>query len=42
MDKLESKPSYWSVVGLVLWTGVVLLIVGVVIYLVGHFIFGRS
>jgi hypothetical protein len=34
MDDLESKPSYWSVVGLMLWTGVVLLIAGVVVYLV--------
>jgi hypothetical protein len=41
MDELESKPSYWSVVGLVLWTGVVLLIIGGVVHLIGHFIFGR-
>jgi hypothetical protein len=38
MDELESRPSYWSVVGLVLWTGVVLLVVGGAIYLVGRFI----
>jgi len=41
MHEPESKPSYWSVIGLVLWSVVILLIVGGVVYFVGHFFFGR-
>ena len=37
MNEPESKPSYWSVLGLVLWSAAILLI----LYLVGHLIFGR-
>jgi len=37
----ERKPNYWDVAGLLLWTGVILLIFGGSAYLVGHFIFGR-
>jgi hypothetical protein len=41
MKEPESKPNYWPVAGLLLWTGVILLIFGGATYLVGHFIFGR-
>jgi len=37
MKEPESKPNYWSVVGLLLWSAVILLAA----YVVGHFIFGR-
>jgi hypothetical protein len=41
MKEPESKPNYWSVVGLLLWSAVILLVVGGAAYVVGHFIFGR-
>jgi hypothetical protein len=41
MKEPESGPNYWSLVGLVLWSAVILLIFAGVGYLVGHFIFGR-
>ncbi len=37
MKEPESKANYWPVVGLVLWSAVILLI----LYLVGHFLFRR-
>jgi len=41
MKEPESKPNYWSVVGLLLWSAVILVIFAGAGYLVGHFIFGR-
>ncbi len=41
MKEPESKPNYWSVVGLLLWSAVILLVLSGAAYVVGHFIFGR-
>jgi hypothetical protein len=41
MKEPESKPNYWSVVGLLLWSAVILLVFSGAAYVVGHFIFGR-
>jgi len=41
MKETESKPNYWSIVGLLLWSAVILLVFGGAAYVVGHFIFRR-
>ena len=41
MDDSDSKVSYWPVVGLVLWSGVLLLLAGVAVYLLAYFFFGK-